>query len=157
MSVNPELLAPCGLYCGVCELHRATQAGDHAFLQRLVRIYARRVPEMAPETVDDLLCDGCLSARRSIFCRECPIRACVQQKELEGCHQCPDFSCSLIDQFPLPVGKSVILRAVPYRRARGTEQWVLAEEQRYHCPECGQRLFRGARQCRHCHAPVDVD
>jgi hypothetical protein len=81
----------------------------------------------------------------------------VQQKELEGCHQCPDFSCSLIDQFPLPVGKSVILRAIPYRRAHGTEQWVLAEEQRYHCPECGQKLFRGARQCRHCHAPVDVD
>jgi hypothetical protein len=157
METHPEHIAPCGLYCGVCRIYHATQEDDRTFLQRLVNIYRRRFPEIAAATADELLCDGCLSARRSVFCRECSIRACTQQKGFEGCHECPGFPCSLIDEFPLPVGRKVILRAIPYWRTHGTEQWILAEEKRYRCPECGQRLFRGARQCRHCKAPVDVD
>jgi hypothetical protein len=68
-----------------------------------------------------------------------------------------EFPCSLIDEFPLPVGKKVILRAVPYWRTHGTEQWILAEEKRYRCLECGQKLFRGDKQCHQCKCPVNVD
>jgi hypothetical protein len=157
MEIPRELIAPCGLYCGVCRIHQATQANDRALLQRLAKIYARRLPEMASATADDLLCDGCRSTRRSVFCRECAIRECTQQRGLLGCHACLDFPCSRIDEFPIPVGKKVILRAIPYWRAHGTEQWVLAEEKRYRCPGCGERLFRGARQCPHCNSAVDVD
>ena len=32
----------------------------------------------------------------------------------------------------MPVGKKVILRAVPYRREHGTEKWVCDEEARGH-------------------------
>jgi predicted RNA-binding Zn-ribbon protein involved in translation (DUF1610 family) len=31
------------------------------------------------------------------------------------------------------------------------------EEERYHCPNCGYALFRGANRCRNCKEPVDVD
>jgi hypothetical protein len=157
MSISLELVAPCGLYCGVCRIHYATQENDRTFLQRLARIYARRVPQMALATADDLLCDGCLATRKSVLCRECAIRACTQRKGFQGCHECSEFPCSLIDEFPVPEGKKVILRAVPYWREHGTEQWVWAEEQRYRCPDCGERLFRGTRQCHHCKSPVDVD
>ena len=157
MMIHPEQIAPCGLYCGVCRILAATQEDDRAFLERLVRVYKRRFPEIDAATADDLLCDGCLSTRRSVFCQECSIRECAQQKGFQGCHECPDFPCPFIDEFPMPVGKRVILRAIPYWRSRGTEQWIAAEEKRYTCPECGQRLFRGARQCRHCRSPVDVD
>jgi hypothetical protein len=95
MDIRPEHIAPCGLYCGVCRIHYATQENDQA---------------------------GCLSTRRSVFCRECAIRECTQQKGFQGCHECPEFPCSLIDEFPLPVGKKVILRAIPYWRTYGTEQ-----------------------------------
>jgi hypothetical protein len=157
IEIHPEHIAPCGLYCGVCRIHHATQENDRTLLERLARIYTRRLSEMAPLTPDDLLCDGCLSTRRSVFCRECSIRECTQQKGFQGCHKCPDFPCPLIDEFPVPVGKKVILRAIPYWRAHGTEQWTLAEEQRYRCPGCGHRLFRGAKWCDHCKSPVDVD
>jgi hypothetical protein len=63
----------------------------------------------------------------------------------------------LVDNFPQPVGKKVILRAVPQWREMGTEQWVAAEEKRYHCPECGDPLFRGAKICRGCKILVDQD
>jgi hypothetical protein len=157
MEIHPEHLAPCGLYCGVCRVYHATQENDRAFLDRLVKVFARYLPEIASVAPDELLCDGCLSAKISVFCRECSIRECTQQKGFQGCYECPDFPCRFIDEFPMPVGKKVILRAIPYWRTHGTEQWILAEEKRYQCPACGQKLFRGARQCPHCKSPVDVD
>jgi hypothetical protein len=156
-DIKPEHIAPCGLYCGVCRIHHATQENDLVYLGRLARIYARRLPEIAGAAPEELLCDGCRSARRFPFCRECSIRDCAQQRAFQGCHECPDFPCALIDEFPMPAGRKVMLRAVPYWRAHGTEQWILAEQERYRCPECGQRLFRGARQCGHCASPVEVD
>lgn len=156
-EINPEHVAPCGLYCGVCRIHHATQENDLAYLERLLRIYARQFPEMASRPPDELLCDGCLSARRFPFCQECSIRDCAQQKGLQGCYACADFPCALVDEFPMPVGKRVILRAVPYWRTHGMEEWAIAEEKRYRCPECGHRLFRGTRQCERCRAAVDVD
>lgn len=157
MSIRPELIAPCGLYCGVCRIHHATQEDDRTLLARLARIYARRLPQLASASPDELLCDGCQSPRRFIFCQECSIRECTQQRGFEGCHECPDFPCPFIHEFPTPVGKRVISRAIPYWRIHGTEQWVRAEEKRYTCPVCGQKLFRGARECRHCGSAVDVD
>jgi hypothetical protein len=157
METHPEHVAPCGLYCGVCRIYQATQENDRALLERLAKVFARRLPEMACMPADELLCDGCLSPRKSVFCRECSIRECTQRKGFQGCHECADFPCSFVDEFPIPVGKKVILRAIPYWRTHGTEQWISAEEKRYRCPECEQRLFRGAKQCRHCKSPVDVD
>jgi hypothetical protein len=87
----------------------------------------------------------------------CPIKTCVREKGFESCHQCDGFPCETIEGFPLPVGKKVIMRAIPQWREMGTEAWVAAEEARYHCPECGKPLFRGAKRCRECKAPVDQD
>jgi len=68
-----------------------------------------------------------------------------------------EFPCSLIENFPMPVGQKVILRAIPHWRSVGTEQWVEDEEARYLCPTCGHRLFRGAKQCNKCKTAVDLD
>ena len=156
-EICAEHVAPCGLYCGVCRILLATQADNQVYLERLVKIYARRFPEMAGLSPEVLLCDGCLSTRRSVLCRKCSIRECIQNKGYQGCHECADFPCSLIDEFPMLAGKRAILRAIPYWREHGTEKWIQAEEERYRCPECGGRLFRGARQCPVCNISVDVD
>ena len=156
-ETEPEHIAPCGLYCGVCRIRYATEENDLAYLQRLARIYARRFPEFTSLAPEELLCDGCLSTRRFPFCQECAIRDCTQRKGFQGCYECVDFPCALIDGFPMPSGRKVMLRTIPYWRAHGTEAWIVAEEKRYLCPECGHRLFRGARQCERCNSPVDVD
>jgi hypothetical protein len=147
--VNKELLAPCGLYCGVCGVLMAHRDDNLKFKERLSTVYG-----CSPE---EIVCNGCLSDTRFKYCRQCPIRSCAQEKNLEGCHQCSDFPCGLIAEFPLAVGKQVILRAVPAWRELGTEQWVQEEETRYHCPHCGTALFRGAKRCRTCKEPVDLD
>ncbi|GAH84128.1 unnamed protein product, partial [marine sediment metagenome] len=69
----------------------------------------------------------------------------------------PEFPCKFINNFPIPVGKKVILRAIPFRREHGTEKYVEAEMNRYHCPECGNQLFREAKRCNKCKVPVNVD
>ncbi len=73
----------------------------------------------------------------------------------DGCHQCDKFPCKLIDEFPVPVGKKIILRSVPARKKLGTKTWVKQEKACYECPQCNTHLFRGARRCSswHCDKP----
>jgi len=157
MEIENNFLAPCGLYCGVCGVYYATRDNNENFLERLLAMYQEKIPGIEGVSLDDLKCDGCLSDRVSLFCRRCAIRACTREKEFSGCHECQDFPCDHIDKFPMPVGKKVILRAIPYRKNYGTEKWVHDEETRYVCPECGHTVFRGAKRCNKCSVAVDLD
>lgn len=157
MEINSEYLAPCGLYCGVCGILYATRDSNMKFKERLLGVYEDKLAGGEDLTVDDIRCEGCLSESPFIYCRECPIKACTKSRGYVGCHQCSDFPCGLIEDFPIPVGKKVILRAIPHWREVGTEKWVQDEESRYLCPECGNMLFRGAKSCNRCKTPVDLD
>ena len=149
MDDKHKLAAPCGLYCGVCGVYIAHRDGNAKFRERLATVYGVRP--------DQVRCEGCLSDEVFAYCQTCPIRSCTVAKGIEGCHQCRDFPCAFIEGFPLPVGKKVILRAIPTWREVGTVRWMEEEEKRYHCPQCGYTLFRGAKRCRNCGEPVDVD
>ncbi len=149
MQDRSKLAAPCGLYCGVCGVYIAHQGDDTKFKERLKDVYW--------VDASDIRCEGCLSDVKFKYCLECPIRSCARGKGIEGCHKCSDFPCQFIDSFPLPVGKKVILRAIPTWRQLGTERWMDEEEKRYHCPHCGYKLFRGAKRCRNCKQQVEVD
>jgi len=149
MEINEAWLAPCGLYCGVCAILIADRDDNQKFKERLSAVYG--------VSVDQLHCKGCLSDTVFEYCKVCPIKSCTQEKGYQGCHQCDEFPCKLIDDFPMEVGKRVMLRAIPQWREMGTQKWVEAEEERYHCPHCGSPLFRGAKRCRNCKEPVDRD
>ena len=144
-----KLVAKCGLYCGVCGVYFAHRDNNQKFKERLTAVYGC--------SIEDLACEGCGSDVRAAFCMDCHFRACNEERGYEGCFQCDDFPCKLFDDFPIPVGKKVIMRAVPHWREVGTEQYVKDEESRYHCPHCGYFLFRGAKRCRQCKEPVDLD
>ena len=127
MEINPDFLAPCGLYCGVCGVYYATRDNNMRFMERLVSVYKGNIPDSENLTVDDILCNGCLSDNNvCIFCRWCSIKDCTREKGYEGCHQCDDFPCQFIDSFPMPVGKKVIMRAIPYWRRFDLQMMVLA-------------------------------
>lgn len=163
MKINPDFASPCGLYCGVCAIHIAHRDNNQKFKERLANLYRGGIPGKGtlPNSenlsAEDIRCKGCLSDDRFMHCNRCEIRDCTQKKGYEGCHQCDEFPCRHIDDFPMAVGKQVILRAVPYRREFGTEKWIQDEEARYVCPECGNRVFRGAAQCNQCKAKLDLD
>jgi predicted RNA-binding Zn-ribbon protein involved in translation (DUF1610 family) len=137
------------LYCGVCGIHIAWRDNNAKFKEKLAPVYG--------VTPEDLVCDGCLSDRVFGYCQVCPIKSCCNGKQIEGCHQCSDFPCKFIDDFPVAVGKKVILRSVPRRREIGTEKWIEEEDKRYTCPHCGRPAFRGAKKCRQCGNLIDLD
>jgi hypothetical protein len=137
------------LYCGVCGVYIAHRDDNDKFKERLATVYG--------VTPAEVRCGGCLSSDPFGYCRTCPIKACAREKGYASCHQCGGFPCELIENFPLPVGKRVIMRAIPQWREMGTEKWVEAEETRYVCPHCSAKLFRGAQRCRECKQPVDQD
>jgi len=140
--MNSELVSPCGLYCGVCGIYRATATGDEQLKEKLARAYG--------DTPDKINCGGCLSKSVYWYCAVCAIKSCTQEKGYTGCHQCESFPCDKIENFPVPEGKSNILRAIPIWRELGTEAFIQAEEKLFSCASCGTRLFRGAKKYRQC-------
>jgi len=163
MMKNSELISPCGLYCGVCAIYIAHRDNNHKFKVRLADLYKGEVPGKGslPNSenlsVEDMQCSGCFSDELFMHCRQCEIRDCTKEKGYTGCHECDEFPCQHIENFPMTVGKKVILRAIPYRREVGTEKWIKDEEARYICPECGNKLFRGVVKCNQCKAALDLD
>lgn len=152
MRIQKEYLAPCGLYCGVCSILIAHRDNNQRLKEKLSGVYG-----VKPE---DLHCTGCLSADSSDifpYCLVCAIKSCAAEKNIEGCHQCDDFPCTHVENFPNGPGKKVILKSVPLRRSLGSAAWALHEEQRYACPDCSNRLFRGARRCNKCGKEVELD
>jgi Protein of unknown function (DUF3795) len=149
MSVNEKLLTPCGLYCGVCAIHVAHRQNHVTLKEKLARVYG--------VTPEQIACEGCGSASPFGYCAVCEIAACAKERELDGCHECADFPCERVDNFPFEEGKKVMLRAVPARREMGIEAWVAAETKRYQCPSCGGPLLRGFSRCGSCKQPVSPE
>ena len=149
-----DLLAPCGLYCGVCRIYQAYKDNDLEFKKEILPT----LNDFGAKTVDDIACTGCLSDGEVFpVCRVCAIKKCTNEKGIDGCHECSDFPCKFIENFPIPVGRKVIQRTIPFWQKYGTERFIEEEERRYHCPACGNSLFRGAKRCNKCKIPVDVD
>ena len=152
-NINPALLAPCGLYCGVCAIYISHRDNNLKFKEKLISVY-----KPMAKSIDDIKCTGCLSDGIVFgYCKTCPIKSCVGEKNIEGCYQCEVWPCKIIERFPIPIGKQVIMRSIPQRREYGTEKWIEEEEKRYHCPDCDNPLFRGVRRCNKCGISVSVD
>ncbi len=151
---NKNLMAPCGLYCGTCGIYIAGRDGNEKFRGILAKLYGSK-----PEETH---CSGCMQEDPAedlyFFCRECKIRECVRSREYYSCHQCGEWPCDHIKNFPLATGRRVMNETIPVWREKvaelgdekGSIEWARSVCERYHCPGCGKPLFRGARRCRGC-------
>jgi hypothetical protein len=100
---NPmeRILAFCGLNCAECEAYVATQAHDAAAIQAVVEKW-KVENNLTRLTAESVMCDGCLTASTQVcsYCYECPVRACAQQRGVESCGLCAEFSnCATINEF----------------------------------------------------------
>lgn len=155
------LMAPCGLYCGVCGVYIATRDDNAKFKTVMGNLYGTR-----PE---DTACRGCMQPdppqKLYGFCALCAIRDCVRSKGFYSCHQCSDWPCDRIRTFGLATGRRVMMQTIPVWREmvavhgheEGCVEWARSVCERYHCPDCGSPLFRGAQRCRACGRAVADD
>ena len=44
MKINPDFVAPCGLYCGVCAIYIAHRDNSQKLKEGLVNLYKGEVP-----------------------------------------------------------------------------------------------------------------
>jgi hypothetical protein len=158
---NKNLMAPCGLYCGACGVYIATRNKNQKFKEVMGNLYGTK-----PEETE---CLGCMQPdppeKLYGYCRMCTIRDCVKAKGFYSCHQCPDWPCDMIKNFGLATGKRVMMQTIPVWREKvdelgdenGSVEWARSVCERYHCPSCGNPLFRGAQRCRMCKALVAED
>jgi len=154
---DKALMAPCGLYCGACGVYIAGRDKNEKFRSVMANLYKTKPEETK--------CLGCMhpdASRIYSACTSCNIRDCVKSKGYYSCHQCEEWPCRMIRDFPLATGSRVMKRTIPIWRAKvaasgyeeGSVEWARAECQRYHCSSCGKPLFRGAQRCRACKKPV---
>ncbi|MFO7890592.1 MAG: DUF3795 domain-containing protein [bacterium] len=93
------IVANCGLTCKSCPIYWATRETDKE-KQKLMRI---KIAEYCNQEYDTDLkyknindCNGCRTETGILFtgCYNCEIRACAQEKDLETCAQCSDYTCN---------------------------------------------------------------
>jgi hypothetical protein len=128
-----ELVAYCGLYCGLCA-ERTRIPERAAALQRAMA--EEGWPFWGP-TMPDFIefwrfleqlgtGGGCPGCRAGGGYPECQIRICVRERGVELCGQCPDLPCSHVEalaaRYPTLLADNRRLQAV------GLARWL--EEQR---------------------------
>lgn len=95
-----KLIAYCGIDCAGCEAYIATQADDQAAKMSLLEKW--RVDYHAPDmTLADVTCDGCTSSGRlGGYTHACPVYACANDRRMENCAHCDDYSgCETLQAF----------------------------------------------------------
>lgn len=164
---NKELRAPCGIFFGACAIYIASRDHDNKFKELIAAVWG-----VTPQEVE---CYGCMQTdppkKRFGHCEKCEIRNCATSKTFYSCHQCEEWVCQffknmeLAPSVPSSIKESVqrvMLRSIPvwrekvseYGDEKGSLEWARAECERYHCPECGEPLYRSAQHCRLCKTPV---
>lgn len=93
-----EMISYCGLICTECPIYIASREPDKNKKEKLIveiidacrNIYGI---EYKPEQITE--CDGCKSNSGRIFssCRECKIKKCASEKNIESCALCRDYPC----------------------------------------------------------------
>ena len=94
-----KILAYCGIDCGACPAYVATQNNDDA----LRALTAKKWSELykAERKAEDINCDGCLgdTGKLFVYCGACEVRQCAREKQISTCADCPEYSCSKLDDF----------------------------------------------------------
>lgn len=133
----PELIAPCGMNCGICV----------AFFGYTLKGEKRKHH-----------CSGCrsrnsnsLSRARCAFIKEQCDKLAAEQ--IEYCFECADFPCAnlktLDTRYRNKYGMSMI-ENLNYIKANGIKQFLKNERKRWKCPECGGTICVHNKTCYVC-------
>lgn len=78
------LVAPCGIDCGICELHTCTE--DSKLYEQLI---SRGIPK------DRIPCSGCryIKGNCPVIPSTCATYLCIEEKHVQFCYECNEFPC----------------------------------------------------------------
>lgn len=94
-----KMIAYCGVVCSECDVYIATKNNnDQKKFEALARwkeLYGRNV------SLSEIYCDGCLKPNGQLFdfCKNCKIRSCAIEKQVENCAHCDQYLCGKLEKF----------------------------------------------------------
>ncbi|HUI92023.1 MAG TPA: DUF3795 domain-containing protein [Chitinivibrionales bacterium] len=141
-KADKSLAGACGLFCPSC----------------LIYIGARETPEHRARIAaglgvpaETLVCDGCRSANRYVYCNSCKMIACVAKKGIDFCGQCAEYPCEELKRFQAEAPHRLELWEWQDRiRDAGWETWFEETRELFSCPECGAMNSAYNISCRKC-------
>jgi hypothetical protein len=128
-SLTPDLIAPCGMDCGLCRGHLR----------------------------DRNRCPGCNGddAAKPRYCVTCKIKTCdtLAGGASSFCFDCVSFPCARLRQldkrYRTKYGMSMVENLLRIREV-GLDAFVAEEKARWACPECGSLLCVHLPECGVC-------
>ncbi len=153
-----HLAAVCGTYCGACQAYLAKHQDNETRIKRrkLQSSGQTKRSEVipAPNWMDGLRCDGCLSGGEiPPHCQNCSMKVCAAGKPgVTRCSDCDELPCHRIQEL-IDTG---LLHRAEYMpnlrkiREMGVQDWVKYEKERWSCPRCGLPLSWYDAECVGC-------
>jgi hypothetical protein len=136
MTVATELIAPCGMNCGVCLAH-LRQKGK---------------------------CSGCRGgdAEKSISILRCIIRTCtINSTNRSGfCYECAQYPCRRLKQLDKRYRTKYMMSMLDnleYLKAHGIAAFAEKEAERWRCRKCGGVICVHRRGCYLCGEKPTLD
>lgn len=132
-----EKIGYCGLYCGGCKHFQLTQNGTLEL----------------DEENQPMNCDGCNSSRLTVWCADCAIKRCCQERGYRYCIECEENPCELVLRFmndPDYPYHQLVQKDMQRLKEIGEEKWVEEMEKRYHCAQCNHRVNWFETECPAC-------
>ena len=128
---TPELIAPCGMNCGICV----------AFFGYTLRGEKRKHS-----------CNTCRvrESRCAFIKKDCDKLA---TKQIEYCFECTDFPCAnlrKIDKRYRNKYKMSMIENLSFIQANGVERFLKNEQERWKCPNCGGIVCVHNKTCYGC-------
>src|SRR4030065_169059 len=130
---TPELLAPCGMNCGVCKAYLA---------------YARGVLKKRGSVTH---CLGCLPRNKNCFIK----RGCAKLSKnmVRFCFQCNTMPCSNLDRLDRRYRERYGMSMAENLKeieTKGAPAFLESQETKYTCPTCGDVVSVHDRKCYAC-------
>ena len=120
-SLDPDLVAPCGMDCGICSGHLAL------------------VHDVRGKGVRMTYCRGCRPRDKqcAFLKRGCEL---LREGRVGFCFECPDYPCTRLEQLDERYRKNFkmsMIENLELIRDRGVEGFLEKERERWGCPRCG--------------------
>ena len=132
--MNEELIAPCGMNCGICSGYLA--------LKYDVKSKGIRMP----------YCAGCRPRdKKCAFLKKgCDL---LLNGQVQYCYECQEFPCerlSHIDKRYRDRYRMSMIENLEYIRENGSIRFLEKEEEKWKCPECGEVICCHNGVCFNC-------
>ena len=130
---TPELIAPCGMNCGICKAYIA---------------YTRGIPRQRGKVTR---CAGCHPRNKNCFIK----RNCrkLSKHEIQFCYDCTVMSCKNLDRldrrYRERYGMSMV-ENLKMLKANGMETFLASQQEKHSCPNCGDVICVHDGKCYSC-------